>query len=76
MSMVFSTSQRLGSCSSAVLQFCTEVVISKLIERFVFEIPPDKTIRWNIGNVQWPTVEGEDTTSLPMVVSLVKRDGE
>ena len=59
------------SCRERCLTGNSEVVLSVLVSMFTFE-SSDKPIKWNMGTVCLPTVEGHYTPELPIKIQLYK----
>ena len=52
----------------------TEMILASLIQSFIFELPDDKEIIWNLGGIQTPSTRGSTMQSphMPMKISPVK----
>lgn len=61
----------LDACRERYLSV-TEVVLSVLVSTFTLE-PSDKTIKWNMGTVWFPTVGDGTTPELPVKIGLYER---
>lgn len=58
-----------------LLNGITEVVLSTLLEAFVFELPVDKEIHWNLAGIQYPSVGIVSTKAeMPLRTSRVSPD--